>query len=141
MKLTAILILFVINLLATPAVFASIINDVNIKSSGESSKVDVKIDNKVNTGNSFVSTKTASSKTSVEINQTGEGTSEVNINGKQWKLEGPGNISAPEETLSPSPTSTPAAIPTSIPDQVEKEIRNQIEQIIGKLKDLLDKLF
>lgn len=111
-------------LIAVPTVLASVTNDVNIKSSG------------------------GSSKTNVEIHQTGEGTSKVTINGKEWKLEGPGNISV-SETSSPNPTSSPTQSPTSSPqaspyspeaDTQTKGLVNQIikilEQAIERLKDL-----
>lgn len=86
----------------------------------------VYINNNVNSGyNSYSSSQT---NTKVEIHQEGDGTSSVKINGKEWKLEGPGDITVNESSgsddsdasslivqkdeVSPTPTETPSPTPT-----------------------------
>jgi predicted aldo/keto reductase-like oxidoreductase len=83
-------------LVSTTDLYASISNKVNVESSGGNSSV--KINNNVNTGSDSYSSEEGSTSTKVEIHQSGEGTSEVNINGKEWKLDGPGDISVEENT-------------------------------------------
>ena len=127
--------------IAVPSVFASVTNEVNIQSSGGTSTV--KVNNQM--GSNTNSTNTSSSKTNVEIHQTGEGTSKVSINGKEWKLEGPGDISVSEEsspnpssTASPSATATPSATPDS--NDTKEDQKNIITQIIKSLQQLIERL-
>lgn len=135
------LLFILILLIVVPTVFASVTNEVNIQSSGGSSTV--KINNQM--GANTTSTQTTSTKTNVEINQSGEGTSKVNINGKEWKLEGPGNISVSEEST-PKPTSSPSASPSTSPSpsassEVQKNVITQIIQALQKLIARLQNLF
>lgn len=123
-----------------PSVFAgstNIKNNVDIDVNGGSSNVNVGINNNVNTSGS-PDTQKSSSKTNVEINQTGQGSSKVKINYKEWGLNGPGNISVSEEnginiTESPTPTSTDSA-------ESDEKAKNAIELLIAQLKDLIEKL-
>lgn len=127
-------------LISAPNVSASTINnEVNIKSSGGSSSV--KIDNNVNTGSNTQTSQT--SKTSVEIHQTGEGTSNVNINGKQWQLKGPGDISVSESTpATNSPAVTPNPGPSLNPLTFsENLIKKRVEQIINIFQQIFKNLW
>lgn len=135
------LLLFLILLFIVPTVSASITNEVNINSSGGTSTV--KINNQLGTNTN--STTTPTSKTNVEINQTGEGTSKVTINGKEWKLEGPGNITVSEEST-PKPSSSPSASASATPsaspstDELDEQQKNIIAQIIKALQQLIERL-
>lgn len=75
------------------------------------STVKVQINNKVNTGGT--SSFKSSTKSSVNIHQEGEGTSEVKINGQEWKVEGPGDLSV--ESSGSTPVPTQVADPTNAP--------------------------
>lgn len=135
MKFSVLITILSIIFILTPnalANTANIKNDVSIKSNGESSNVDVDINNNVNTTNS---TKTSqSSKTNVEIDQTGEGTSKVKINDKEWSLSGPGNISVSEGTSSSENPSTISA------SENQQETKNAIQKLIAQLESLIEKL-
>lgn len=76
--------------------------------------VNVNIKNNLNSDDS--SQISSSTHTKVNISQEGEGTSSVTVNGKEWKLEGPGEINVDESS---DGTSTPG--PTSIPEEEESE--------------------
>src|SRR3989338_2068165 len=120
MKFTAFIVsFFIFSLLASP-VSAGIINNINVSSQGGESRVNVRVNN---ISNSSVSSYTQStSRTKINIEQSGEGTSEVKVNGKEWKLEGPGEISV-DETSTPNPTPptstpTPTEEPTPSPEAI-----------------------
>lgn len=124
--------------------YANINNNVKINATGENSSVEVNIKNNVNTKGT-TTTPTSETSTSVNISQTGEGTSLVKINGKEWKLEGPGEINVKESfnsSSNPSPTITPSEkiSPTQayIQDDIKDDMtifnlfRKKVEEI-GKL--------
>lgn len=103
MKKTAISLMYLFFVLSTPNAFAS------------ESHVEVHTD--VNTGNS--STTTSTTKTDIDINQTGDGKSEVKVNGKEYKVDGPGQLSVHDGKTtisSPNPTQTPSNSPTASPN-------------------------
>lgn len=130
---------------------ANIQNDVDIESLGGSSNVDVKIDNKVNTGNQKTTTMTQTSKTNIDIEQSGEGHSEVTINGKKYSVDGPGSlhVSDPGSKSSPSPTIAPSSSASSQPSDngsalVSAEIAKQLEEVkslLQKIISLIQDLF
>ena len=85
--------------------YSSVNNYVNSNVNGSDASVNVNIQNNVNTQSSNTTT-TKSSSTKVHISQEGEGTSQVVINGKEWKLEGPGEINVNESSDNGSSTPT-----------------------------------
>ena len=131
-------------LVLVPSVLsANIQNDVDIESSGGSSNVDVKIDNKVNTGSQKTTTTTQTSKTNIDIEQSGEGHSEVTINGKKYSVDGPGSLHVTNSaTPSPSPTAAPSSSPTSSQsDDGSASISAEITKQLEEVKSLLQKIF
>lgn len=158
MKIPAILFLAAILLTIPTTVLASIRNEVYAKSSGGDSSVNVEVNNEVNTGSSYTSTTTTGT-TNVEIHQTGTGTSTVRVNGKEWKVEGPGDISVSEGSngkmtptstpvpqISATPTVTPTATvtPTDAPGEPHDEQLVMLEtfkQNMEKMKETLEYLF
>lgn len=115
-------------LILTSALFISFTSSANAASGGSS--VNVRINNSLNSGN--VSSQSFSkTETKVNISQEGEGTSSVTINGKEWKLEGPGEISVNESSdTSPTsgPTSSPTQTPTLTPEPTEEPTPTQSEE-------------
>lgn len=112
----------------------------------------VKIDTSVNSQNNSIAT--VWSETRVNINQTGDGTSEVRINGQTWKQEGPGTISVNQSsssTSSPSPTSSPSNNPSLLPDPTpspsvssepdDEGIASAISEFIENIKEFFSNLF
>ncbi|MGE5041869.1 MAG: hypothetical protein ACM3IJ_03115 [Candidatus Levyibacteriota bacterium] len=92
-------------LLALPFLFFSspacaATSTVSVHTEGDSN-VSVHSDVKSSSTNKTVVTQNGS--TSVHIEQTGNGTSKVDVNGRQWELNGPGKID--EETGTPNPSS------------------------------------
>lgn len=129
MQLITIVIFIFISLFFTSPVLA-----------GESS-VNVSVSN--HTGNSTSTSYTSEGKTDVYINQTGEGTSSVKVNGKEWKLEGPGEIKVNEgtetveNTPNPSPTDTASPSATVAPTEVDSaEVKNFLEKIEDKIEEI-----
>ena len=135
-------------------IFASIKNDINVKSQGGNSSVKVNVQNNLgSTSQTFSSSSETGSETNtnVSISQTGEGTSEVKINGQEWKLEGPGEINVNENSISSTPTSVEASptptdtpTPTEVPDSEEETTGNIFEKINDKIeefKNSIQKLF
>ncbi len=139
-------------------IFASIKNDINVKSQGGNSSVKVNVQNNLgSTSQTFSSSSETGSETNtnVSISQTGEGTSEVKINGQEWKLEGPGEINVNENSISSTPTSVEASptptdslTPTSVPDAQENSgmsmsdiIKEKIEEIKKSFKELFLRIF
>src|SRR3989344_526047 len=105
MKLAALVLAIIIYLSFVPSINASVNNDIKVNSQGGGSSVKVNLKNNVNTGNYNYSS-SSQTDTNVNIKQTGEGTSSVKINGKEWKLEGPGEIDVNEGTRSEEHTPT-----------------------------------
>src|SRR3989344_7239264 len=99
MKLAALVLAIIIYFSTTSSAYASVNNDIKVNSQGGGSRVKVNLKNNVNTDNYNYSS-SSQTDTNVNINQTGEGTSSVKINGKEWKLEGPGEINVNEGTRS-----------------------------------------
>jgi hypothetical protein len=165
MKLPAVFLITILYLALTSPVQAGISNYVRASSnsgSGGNSTTQVNIKNNVNTGGSVNSYK-SETKTDVHISQEGEGTSSVTINGKEWKLEGPGEINVDENTDSvsstptpaptdtPDPTSTPTETPTPTPaptgeilgdqDNTSTTIGKLIEDFMKSLREIFSKMF
>jgi hypothetical protein len=153
-KISALLVstLITLNLILASPTLASIRNEVNIKSNGGGENT-VRIENKTSSQTSTTQLK-SSTKTNVEIHQDGEGTSTVKVNDKEWRLDGPGDISVSEDSTSTSPkpttSSTPSPSPivspspspssSSIPEQIEQQIKSEFEDVIEAFKDLMDNL-
>jgi hypothetical protein len=157
MKISALIVSAVItlNLILASPTLASIRNEVNIKSNGSGENT-VRIENNTGSQNNTTQFK-SSTKTNVEIHQDGEGTSTVKVNDKEWKLEGPGDISVTEEsnssskptatpipsaspTVLPSPSASPNPSPSSIPEQIEEQIKSEFQEMIEVFKDLMNNL-
>lgn len=124
------------------------------------SSVNVKINNSLNSGNS--TSYHSSTSTKVNINQEGEGTSEVKINGKEWKVEGPGDINvnessetSPAPTQSTNPTLAPVTptpneeiSPTPMPDEDTNPqpsfgdtLKERFEELRESLVNFFSKIF
>lgn len=130
-------------------VLGNVSTNISAESTGDDSSVKVNINNNVNAKNdeTFVST---DSTTKVLINQTGEGTSSIKINGKEWKLEGPGNINVNESNDDQDPTTPPQPDETQSPepqDETEKLEETKsfpeaiFDQIMETIQDFLKNLF
>ena len=128
----SVIFIFIPNALAN-----TVTNDVSIKSNGGSAKVNVDI----NTSSS-TNIQESSSKTNVEINQTGDGTSKVKINDREWSLSEPGNISVSEENVSPTSTLSPTISQStnSAVNSDDSKSKNAVEILINQLEDLIEKL-
>lgn len=105
---------------------------------------------KVGAGESKVNVSVSNqSRTDVYINQTGQGTSSVKVNGKEWKLEGPGEIKVNESTSSqatPSPQNSASPSATTIPSVGTQASDGQnlwqiIEDKIMDLKETIKEFF
>ena len=154
MKPTAIIVSLFLLVFATKEAEGSIRNYVNASATGDDSSVNVKINNSFGTTNSNTSNVQGESTTRVEINQEGTGTSSVNVNGKEYKVEGPGNLNVEEKTPTgneESNTTTPSATVTktedlnlSAPDVTTENnnfLRMLFSQIRESLKNFLGNLF
>ncbi|KKQ77299.1 MAG: hypothetical protein UT00_C0015G0010 [Parcubacteria group bacterium GW2011_GWA1_38_7] len=130
-------------------VFGSVSTNVSAESTGGVSSIKVNVNNNVNVKNdeTFVSSDTT---TKVLINQTGEGTSSVKINGKEWNLEGPGTISFDESSSGQEPTPTPESDEIETPEpQTETENPEEtrsfpeaiFDQIVESIQDFIKSLF
>lgn len=152
MRLTALII--------TPILFFGV---TTIAFAGDSS-VNVRINNNVNSKST--TTYSSHTKTKIDIEQEGNGYSEVTVNGKEYKVEGPGelhvdeyisstnppttsNTNTPKPTIERSPTPTPRetaevevlgvstqSFSDVIEDKIE-ELRNYFERFFT---DLFSKL-
>lgn len=124
-------------LLSTSTVLAStssISNDIDVSSNGGGSSVNVKVNNNVNgTNTSSTTTSTTQTKTNVNIDQSGDGHSSVTINGKEYKVDGPGSLNINESS---PPTATAF---TSAPD-VSAEQQNIIIDLLQRLFSFLKNL-
>ena len=133
-----------------------------ISSAGDSSAT-VKINNKINTGSS-TSTYSSNTSTKIDIENDGGGTSQVTINGKEYKVEGEGelhidenssstntpkptSVSQTEATEEPSPSATPSESPesevlgaTSLPSFTEI-LESRIEELKEMIREFFDNLF
>jgi hypothetical protein len=127
----------------------------------------VYINNNVNTG--YDSYSSSQTNTRVEIHQEGEGTTSVKINGKEWKLEGPGNISeeeyydsdnsatnddtssptqesveptqTPSETSSPTPTGEDSAEVLGDSDENNSSFADALNNLISEFLVSIQNLF
>ncbi len=107
-------ILFVSTSSVVGANNANIDNKVKVNANGDSTSVNIDIKNNVNTDSNSTTHKESS--TNIHISQDGEGTSSVKVNGKEWKLEGPGEINVNEKDtegdgLSPTTVDEPSPTP------------------------------
>ena len=99
-----------------PAVVVAIFALLTVSSEASAASVRVNVNNDINSGFNSYSSET---RTKVNISQDGEGTSSVKVNGKEWSLEGPGEISVDESSDSnSSPTLSPTENPTNTPTQI-----------------------
>lgn len=153
MKLAALLLIFLLTLVLASSNTFAITNRVNASSSsgpGGNSTTRVYINNNLNTGNN-TSSFTSETKTDVHISQEGEGTSSVNINGKEWKLEGPGEInvneglssteSSPTESLTQTPTSEPKPEVLGDNDEVPSFLGEIFQNLFKSLQQFLSRIF
>jgi len=117
-------------------------SSVHVETSGSESHVTV--NNSVQSTSSTQVTQNGT--TEVNIEQSGNGHSEVNINGKKWKVDGPGEVhektstgsnSGASTTESPSPTHEATATPTLKPEK--KEIKKYVIQ--EAVSNFLHRLF
>lgn len=140
MKYKAGLLLFLSFLVPSSAYASS--SSVHVETSGSESHVTV--NNSVQSTSSTQVTQNGT--TEVNIEQSGNGHSEVNVNGKQWKVDGPGEIHEKTSTNSnsssnSSPTVTPTheatATPTLKPEK--KEIKKSVIQ--EAINNFLHRLF
>lgn len=127
-------------LITTLILFLSLSSNV-LASTGDSS-VNVNIHNSVNIGNSSQSS--SKTETKVNISQEGEGTSSVKVNGKEWKLEGPGKINVNETS-----TNEPESSKETIDDDttfvvgdlsILDIIRERIEEIKASIEGFIQNL-
>ena len=156
------LILAIFAFLSAPSiVYAIIKNEVRVNSNtdGGDTSVKVNINNDVNTSGSTQE----SSQTNVNIHQSGEGTAQVKVDGKEYSLEGPGDLSVNENSGSsssnspsatPTPTLTapnPSPTPTNTPSiesirsvtspkLIIERIINRWENITEYIQDLVNKI-
>lgn len=147
MKSTAIAILIFFS--SSTIISAAVKNDVNVNTNGSSSSVNVNIENEINTESNTRSYTSSTSETSVYINQEGEGTSSIRINGEKWSLDGPGEIEvnkdADSSAVSPTtvePTEEPIPSPTETDDLDKND--DQEEQVLGtndETNGLLERFF
>lgn len=130
-------------------VLGSISTNVSAESTGGDSSVKVNINNNVNVKNNETSI-SSDTTTKVLINQTGEGTSSVKINGKEWNLEGSGTISVDDSNNDQEPTPTPESEETAFPKpQAETENIDEtksfpeiiFDQMVETIKDFFKDLF
>lgn len=116
----------------------------NVHVETNSSESHVTVNNSVQSSSNTQVTQNGS--TEVNIEQSGNGHSEVTINGKQWKVDGPGEVHEKTSTNSNSnsgttPTVTPTheatATPTLKPEK--KEVKKSIIQ--EAISSFLHRLF
>lgn len=88
---------------------AAVETKINVSVEGDSSS-SVIVDSV--TESSQTNVHTSQTDANVQISQTGEGTSSVTINGKEYKVEGPGELKVNESVSSPAePTPSPETTP------------------------------
>lgn len=137
-------LLLLFSLLVPSSVYASS-SSVHVETSGSDSHVTV--NNSVQSTSSTQVTQNGT--TEVNIEQSGNGHSEVNVNGKQWKMDGPGEIhektstgtsSGSSTTPTVTPTHTATATPTLKPEKKEGKksiIQEAISNFIHRLFSFL----
>lgn len=143
MKYTAIAISTILLLFSYTPAFArtDIVN--NIKATAESGEggnasSTVNVSNQVGS-NSDSNTSNSKIETNVEIHQEGGGTSEVTINGKTWKQEGPGDTSVHESTEGTDNSSNEATesseteTPTDSGDQEDQKVLSAEDENISPI--------
>lgn len=116
---------------------ANINNEVDASANGSDSNIKVDINNNVNSNTN--SNSSTSNKTNVSIHQEGGGTSEVTINGKTYKQEGPGDININEESNSNSTMSAKQELNTqsnATPNATVKPVKKAFTyEIIASIKN------
>lgn len=143
MKIGLSILLFLLTIKQVHA--SSVTNDINVESNGGNNTINV--ENNVNSDSTTSVTSSSDSNTKVYIEQSGKGTSQVNVNGKEYKLEGPGKIDVTTSnttnntTITPKPTNQSESVsPTMNPKETETKI-NIIGQLTTSIKELIDKFF
>lgn len=155
MKYLSFIIAAILLLFTVKASYAtSVTNDVKAESDGENSSVNVNIKNNVNTGGT--NTSTSKTQTNIDIHQTGNGTSKVNVNGKEYKVEGPGDLSVHEGNTESSesgqinkeekdndsePIITSSPVPNNKPQTVGDLIKLQYEEIKRAIRRFFSSIF
>lgn len=119
--------------------YAEIVNNIKTTTTGSNSNVNVNIKNNLNTQSSTSTSKSTSTK--VDISQEGEGTSQVVINGKEWKLEGPGEINVNEtnDNVANSKkdsvnTPTLSLTEEDLSKQTEDQLSDEVEYITQEIE-------
>ncbi|KKU64275.1 MAG: hypothetical protein UX87_C0007G0015 [Candidatus Amesbacteria bacterium GW2011_GWA1_47_16] len=90
---------------------------------------------------------TSRTDTNVSISQTGEGTSSVKINGKEYRLDGPGEIKvnessgtdptgSPTATTSPTPTPPTTAELTKADQETIVKFMEMIRELISRIREM-----
>ena len=115
--------------------------------------MNVYIQNNVNTGKS-INSSTSKTRTKVDIQQDGNGTSSVTVNGKEWKLDGPGEIhmdensdsndsTEPTPTVTPEPEESPTPTPEvlSAQDEIKLSFSQKMKLNFMKINESFRKLF
>ena len=79
---------------------------------------------------------TSRTDTNVSISQTGEGTSSVKINGKEYRLDGPGEIKVNESSGSPTPTPPTTAELTKADQETIVKFMEMIRELISRIREM-----
>lgn len=110
---------------------ASIKNNIDIKSDSGSGNTGVKVNVNNQSGSSYSGT-SIKSESSIRIHQSGEERSEVKINGEEYELVGPGDISI-DNTSSDYllPTTTPTENLTSAETDILTPTQAEGEHLLG----------
>ena len=144
MKLLSFIFILAVLITNAKPSFASTTNNVKASSSsgnGGNSSVKVDIKNNVNTGSSTNSVN-GTTTTNVDIDQTGSGTSEVTINGKTWKQEGPGSITVSESSSSSGLTPTIQSPTPSIANEKDStQNEGFFDRLFASIKSFFSKIF
>lgn len=77
---------------------AAVENSIHINTNGSDAQVSVDVQNSVGGNTGSEGTSRTDSNTSVEIHQSGDGKSTVTVNGKEYSVDGPGDLSVTEPT-------------------------------------------
>ena len=137
MKLTATIFSFAFALLflsTSTADAETIKNSVKVTANGSNANANINISNNINTSSNTSNYSNSQSKTNIYINQSGEGTSSVKINGEEWKLEGPGEINVNENNTAKMETTLtvlPTIEPTTTPDSLISAENEDVGQVLG----------
>lgn len=149
MKFTVLLLSVLFYLIFASDANANVYNNIRAESSsgeGGNASVNININNNINTGSSSY-TSTSKTDTKIDLQQGGNGTSTVKINGKEWKLDGPGeihvdensspsNASTPTPAISPTPEESPTPTPEVLSAQDESKLTfsEKIKMELTKVK-------